>query len=122
MIVDADGRTRRALRGRRIGKRRRVDAVSPHLSYVLCGKPGVWTPRLPLSGRQHCWLLIVCYALCCCKKVANGKFALSAQDEETITSKIACMEPRNADDTLLCALCGEDESADPDDDGIICDG
>ena len=66
MIVDADDRTRRALRGRRIGKRRRIDAVSPHLFYVLCGKPGVWTPRLPLSGRQHCWLLIVCSALCCC--------------------------------------------------------
>jgi hypothetical protein len=55
-------------------------------------------------------------------KVADGKFALSAQDEEAITSKIASMEPRNADDNLLCALCGEDESADPDDDGIICDG
>jgi len=56
------------------------------------------------------------------EKVADGKFALSAQDEEAITSKIASMEPRNADDNLLCALCGEDESADPDDDGIICDG
>lgn len=56
------------------------------------------------------------------KKVANGKFALSAQDEEAITLKLAAMGPHNTDDNLLCALCGEDESADPDDDGIICDG